>query len=106
MGFIINKDVRGYGVWQDAKDWKKWSALEYFVTKEQAIAHGRRLEKQVYYNNELGNLTDTDFYKTIIISDGSGNRTKNLDLNNHSIDALLLWLKAEKDKLNKGGIHE
>lgn len=52
-----------------------------------------------YYKNQLNKLIDTDYYKTIAISDGIGNKTNYMILNLESLDDIISFLISEKRKL-------
>ena len=59
-----------------------------------------------YYKKELDNLKNTEYYKSIIITDNSGQKTKNLDINLESIPEFIKFLKKEEKRLKKGGKNE
>lgn len=52
-----------------------------------------------YYKNQLNRLKDSEYYKTIIISDSIGNKTNNMDINKESIKELINFLKKELKSL-------
>lgn len=52
-----------------------------------------------YYKLELKQLKDSEYFKSITVSDGQGARTKNLDLNNTSIPVLIKFLENELKRL-------
>lgn len=54
-----------------------------------------------YYKNQLDKIKDTEYFKTIIITDGEGNKTKNVSLNTESIPILIKYLDLELEKQNK-----
>lgn len=57
-----------------------------------------------YYQNQLNALKfDTETSPSIVISNGVGQATKNLNLNNESIPILISWLKSIQKKLPRGG---
>jgi hypothetical protein len=57
------------------------------------------MTKYSYYADELTKLQDSEFYKTLVISDGIGNATKHLGVNLESIKILQKWLKHEAKRL-------
>jgi len=54
-----------------------------------------------YYRNELARLQTSEYAKTVLLSDGEGNKTKTLDLNLESIPVLLEYLNKELTRLNR-----
>ena len=45
-----------------------------------------------YYKKQLERLEDTEYGYKIKVSDGNGNSTKTMDINNESIKILKAWL--------------
>lgn len=57
-----------------------------------------------YYQGELNRLTiDSEFLPTVKFTNGNGQGTKNLNLNNESIPIIIAWLKSIQKKLPRGG---
>lgn len=56
-----------------------------------------------YYKKELETLKNSEYFKTVILSDGIGNKTRNLNLNAESIPEVIEFLKKELKRLKKGG---
>lgn len=52
-----------------------------------------------YYFDQLSRLQDSEFNKSIIISDGIGNKTNNLGLNLESIGEIITYLLNEQKKI-------
>lgn len=52
-----------------------------------------------YHKDQLNRLVDCDYFKSIKVFDGSGNSTKQMDLNSESIPALIEFLKKEQKRL-------
>lgn len=54
-----------------------------------------------YYKKQLEGLKNTEYYKTIQISDGDGYKTNNIDLSLHSISVIIDFLIKEQARLVK-----
>jgi len=54
-----------------------------------------------YYTNQLNQLQDVDYFKSIQIFDGTGGKTKHLNLNSDSIPKLIEFLNKELEKAEK-----
>lgn len=52
-----------------------------------------------YYVNQLEQLKDSEYYKTIKLVDSFGNTTKVLNLNSDSIPVLISYLKKELERV-------
>lgn len=84
------------------------------ATKKQLVESGiEKIVKKVlkeessfarYYQSELNRLTiDSEFLPTVKFTNGVGQGTKNLNLNNESIPIIIAWLKSIQKKLPRGG---
>jgi len=52
-----------------------------------------------YHKDQLNKLIDVEFNKSVVVFDGSGNKTKQMDINLESIPILIEFLKKEEKRL-------
>ena len=57
------------------------------------------MNKFNYYESQLKNLENGEYFKSIKVFDGNGNSTKQLDLNKESIPVIIEFLTQELVKL-------
>ena len=52
-----------------------------------------------YYKDQLNKLTNSEYYKTVVFTDGDGNKTNYMNLNKESIPIFIKYLNRELDGL-------
>lgn len=52
-----------------------------------------------YYKKQLDKLTNSEYYKTVVFTDGDGNKTNYMNLNKESIPVFIEYLENEYNRL-------